>query len=110
MQFFGKTELQIQCWNVHGAFYNLDGDRYCKFSYDPEYVRHTSKYLLYGLVETHHTAEEVPLLQRQGYKCYQVCRKKLKRGRKSGGICVFVHESIVRGVSKLNTTGSESIF
>ena len=110
MQFFRKTQLQIQCWNVHGAFYNLDGDRYCKFSYDPEYVRHTSKYLLYGLVETHHTTEDVPLLQRQGYKCYQVCRKKLKRGRKSGGICVFVHESISRGVRKLNTAGSESIF
>ena len=44
------------------------------------------------------------------YRCFQVCRKKLKRGRKSGGICVYVHQSISKGVSKVNTSGSESIF
>ena len=48
-------------------------------------------------------------MQIAGYRCFQVCRKKLKRGPKSGGICVYVHESISRGVCKFNTSGSESV-
>ena len=110
MSTFSKVELQIQCWNVHGIFYNLGGNRYSKLSNDDEFVRHTSKYLIFGLVETHHTADDVSQLQMVGYKCYQVCRKKLVRGRKSGGICVFVHDSIARGVKRVNTPGSESMF
>ena len=110
MSTFSKLELQIQCWNVHGIFYNLGGTRYNKLSNDDDFVRHTSKYLIFGFVETHHTADDVSQLQMVGYKCYQVCRKKLVRGRKSGGICVFVHDSIARGVKRLNTPGSESIF
>ena len=106
---FSSHELKIQCWNIHGAFYNLGGDRYCKLTNDPDVVEHTRKYLIYGLVETHHSVEDLPLLQVPGYVCFQVCRTKLKRGRKHGGICVFVHESIRRGVKKVNTAGSESI-
>ena len=108
MSVTNRSQLQILSWNIHGAFSNIDGDRYCKLS-DAEFLGQTSKYLLFGLIETQHTAEDVPLLQLPGYKCYQVCRSKLKRGRKSGGICVYVHESISRGVSKLNTSGSESV-
>ena len=95
MSVTNRSQLQILSWNIHGAFSNIDGDRYCKLS-DAEFLGQTSKYLLFGLIETQHTAEDVPLLQLPGYKCYQVCRSKLKRGRKSGGICVYVHESISR--------------
>ena len=110
MSVFSKSEVKIQSWNVHGLFYNLGGNRYSKLSNDAEFIRHTSKYLVFGLIETHHTADDVSQLQLVGYKCYQVCRKKLVRGRKSGGICVFVHDSVARGVKRLNTPGSESIF
>jgi hypothetical protein len=48
-------------------------------------------------------------MQIAGYRCFQVCRKKLKKGPKSGGICVYIHESISPGVSKVNTSGSESV-
>ena len=106
---FNRHELKIQCWNIHGAFYNLGGDRYCKLTNDPDVVEHISTYLIFGLVETHHSVEDLPLLQVPGFVCFQVCRTKLKRGRKHGGICVFVHESIRRGVKKVNTAGSESI-
>ena len=108
MSVSNRSELQILSWNIHGAFYNIDGDRYSKLS-DAEFLGHTSKYLVFGLIETQHTADDVSLLQLPGVKCYQVCRSKLRRGRKSGGICVYVHNSISRGVSKVNTTGSESI-
>jgi len=110
MSAFCKSELRIQSWNVHGSFFNLGGNRYSKLSNDEEFVRHTSKYLIFGLVETHHTADDVSQLQLVGYKCFQVCRKKLVRGRKSGGICVYVHDSVARGVKRINTTGSESVF
>ena len=110
MDAFRSNELPIQCWNVHGAFYNLGGNRYSKLHHDTEFIEHTRKYLIFGLIETHHTAEDIPLVQIPEYRCFQVCRKKLKRGRKSGGICVYIHQSISRGVSKVNTSGSESIF
>jgi hypothetical protein len=106
---FAKHELKIQCWNVQGAFFNNDGDRYSKMHNDSDFQGHTKKYLIFGLIETHHTAEDIHLMHIQGYRCFQVCRKKLKRGPKSGGICVYVHESISLGVSKVNTSGSESI-
>ena len=105
-----KLEIKIQSWNIHGAFFNIDGDRYCKLHHDLEFIRHTSKYLIFGLLETHHTADDIALLQLPGYRCFNVCRKKLTKGPKSGGICVYVHESISRGVSKVNMPGSESIF
>ena len=109
MRVFNRHELKIQCWNIQGAFNNINGSRYCKLSTDAEFIGHTSEYLIFGLVETQHTAEDIPQMQIPEYKCFQVCRKKLKRGRKSGGICVYVHNSISSGVSKVNTAGSESI-
>ena len=107
---FSKLEIKIQSWNIHGAFFNIDGDRYCKLHHDLEFIRHTSKHLIFGLIETHHTADDIALMQLPGYHCFNVCRKKLTKGPKSGGICVYVHDSISRGVSKLNMPGSESIF
>jgi hypothetical protein len=105
----GKHELQILCWNLQGAFYNNDGDRYSKMHNDSDFIRHTNKYLIFGLLETHHSADDIHMMQISGYRCFQVCRKKLVRGPKSGGICVYIHNSITRGVSKVNTAGSESI-
>ena len=54
-------------------------------------------------------SKDIDKLQINDFKCYQVCRKKKKFGRKHGGIVVFVHNSIRRGVSKVATQGSESI-
>ena len=109
MVVFSKLELQIQCWNIFGAFYNIDGHRYSKLHNDLDFIEHTSKYLLFGLLETHHTSQDISQMHIRVYRCFQVCRKKLLRGPKSGGICVYVHDSISRGVSKVNTAGSESI-
>jgi hypothetical protein len=86
----------------------LNGFSYNKL-HDPQFIEHTHKHHIFGLVETHHTADDVDNLQVLGYKCFQVCRKKKKFGRKHGGLAVYVHNSIVRGVSKIPTNGSESI-
>ena len=62
-----------------------------------------------GLIETQHTSDDIDKLQVLGYKCYQACRKKLKFGRKHGGIAVYVHNSLLPGVSKVATTGAETV-
>ena len=99
-----KLEIKIQSWNIHRAFFNIDGDCYCKLQHDLEFIRH-----IRGLLETHHIADNIALMQLPGYRCFNVCPKKLTNGPKSGGICVYVHESISTGVSKVNRPGPESI-
>ena len=102
------SEISIQCWNIFGIFKNLNGFSYNKLQ-DPQLIENTHKHHIFGLVETMHTADDVDSLQVLGYKCFQVCRKKRRFGRRHGGIAVFVHKSILRGVSKIPTNGAESI-
>ena len=61
--FNSKHELKVLCWNIHGVFNNIGGDRYCKLTNDPDVIEHTRKYLIFGLVESHHTADDIPLLK-----------------------------------------------
>ena len=64
---------------------------------------------IFGLIETHHIATEIDQLQIDGFKCYNVCRKKKQVGRNSGGIAVYVHENLVKGVQKIPSSGSENV-
>ena len=102
------TEIRIQSWNIFGAFKNINGFTYSKLD-DPDFISETKKSKILGLIETQHTAEDIDKLQIEGFKCFQVCRKKKKFGRKHGGIAVFVHNSIKRGITKVPTQGSEVI-
>ena len=76
---------------------------------DPLFHEHIKKYQIFGLIETHHTSDDIDKLHILGYKCFQVCRKKLKFGRKHGGLAVYVHNSILSGINKVPTSGSETI-
>ena len=102
------TELSVQCWNIYGIFNNINGFKYNKL-HDSDFTKQTELAKILGLVETQHTADDVDSLQLEGYKCYQVCRKKKKKGRKHGGISVYVHNSILKGVSKVPTQGSDIV-
>ena len=102
------TELWIQSWNIFGAFKNINGFSYNKL-HDPDFIAQTKNSKILGLIETQHTADDIDKLQIFDFKCFQVCRKKKKFGRKHGGIAVFVHNSILQGVSKVPTQGSEAI-
>ena len=108
MSTYQKSGLAISSWNIYGLFSNKNGNRYNKLD-TPELSSFASSNKLFGLLETHHVATDIAELQMVGFKCFQVCRTKLSKGRKSGGICVYVHESISRGVKKIPTAGSESI-
>ena len=101
-------EISIQCWNIYGIFNNINGFSYNKL-HNPHFIEHTQHNQIFGLIETQNTAEDIDRLQILGDKCFQVCRKKKKFGRKHGGIAVYVHNSILNGVSKVPTHGSETI-
>ena len=103
-----KSELWIQCWNIYGVFKNVNGFIYNKLK-DPEFTRQAKNCKILGLIETQHVADDIDQLQINGFKCFQVCRKKKKFGRKHGGIAVFIHNSIINGVSKIATQGSECV-
>ena len=101
-------ELSIQCWNISGIFKNINGFKYSKLD-DPLFLDTIRRHSIFGLIESQHTSDDIDKLQILGYKCFQSCRKKLKYGRKHGGIAVYVHNTILPGVSKVSTTGSETV-
>ena len=101
-------EIAIQCWNIYGIFTNVNGFIYSKLQ-DPDFHEHVLKNKIFGLVETHHTDEDIDKLHILNYKCFQTCRKKKNFGRKHGGIAVYIHNTILGGVSKVPTQGSENI-
>ena len=102
------SELSIQCWNINGIFTNINSFKYSKLD-NPLFINIVQQYEIFGLIETHHTSEDIEKLQIMGYKCFQACRKKLKFGRKHGGIAVYVRDSLLPGVTKVPTTRSETV-
>ena len=101
-------ELSVQCWNINGIFTNINGFKYSKLD-NPLFDEIVQKHDIFGLIETHHTDDDIDRLQVMGYKCFQACRKKLKFGRKHGGLAVYVRNMLLPDVSLVATTGSETV-
>ena len=88
------SDLKIAAWNVHGIFSRIEGFRYNKLQ-SPYFWDVIGKARIFGLIETHHLSTEIDQIQIDGYKCFNVCRKKKSnRGRNSGGIAVYVCNTI----------------
>ena len=104
---FMSTDLCILEWNMHDLFSNLGGFRYCKLQ-SPYFWQAIKGAKIFSLIETHHTANDIDELQIKGYKCFNLCRKKRRVGRNSGGIAVYIEESILPGVTKIPGPGSEN--
>ena len=108
MRDYNLTDLPIVAWNIHGIFTRVGGFRYNKLQ--SEYVlKCINNARIFALIETHHTATEIDQIQLAGYKCYNVCRKKKQVGRNSGGIAVYVHNTLIEGVNKIPSSGSENV-
>ena len=105
---FYFTDLPIVSWNIHGIFSRYSGFRYNKLQ-SPFFKSAVGNAKFFGLIETHHVASEIDQLQLSGFKCFNVCRKKNNQGRNSGGIAVYVHETLIKGVQKIPSTGSENL-
>ena len=94
MREYFYTDLPILSWNLHGVFTRNTGFRDCKLQ-SPYFLDVIKNVKIFALLETMHTASEIEQIQLPGYKCYNVCRKKRQMGRNSGGIAVYVDNSIL---------------
>ena len=103
---FYLSELGVNCWNICGIWKRLNSFRYNKLN-DPYILKTLTKHQIFGLVETHHLSTEDGLLHIDGYKCFNVCRPKGKKA--SGGLVVYVENSIRGVVTKMPLSGTESI-
>ena len=97
--------LKCASWNINGVFQRVGQARVSKLELD-ECKKLLSRYDVFGLTETHACSEDT--LDFQGYKSYHKHRKRSKGAkRNSGGISVYIKETIVEGVKWLNTRTSE---
>ena len=108
MREYFYTDLPILSWNIHGLFTRYTGFRNCKLQspYFLDVIKHVK---IFALLETMHTASQIEEIQLPGYKCFNVCRKKRQMGRNSGGIAVYVDKSLVDGVKRIPSPGTENI-
>ena len=104
---FHLSEISINCWNIHGIWKRLNSFRYNKLN-DPYILQTLRKHKIFGLIETHHLSSEDAFLHIDGFKCFNICRPKRKKA--SGGLAVYVANSIRAGVTKMPLSGTESIF
>jgi hypothetical protein len=104
---FYLSELGINCWNIYGIWKRLNSFRYNKLN-DPYILQILRKHKIFGLIETHHLSSEDAFLHIEGYKCYNICRPKGKKA--SGGLAVYVDNSLRGGVTKMPLSGTESVF
>ena len=108
MHEYNYTDLPILSWNMHGLFRQYSGFRDNKL-HSPYFLDVIKGVKIFSLIETNHMASEIDQIQLAGYKCYNACRKKRPRGRNSGGIAVYIDTSLLDGVQKIPSTGSENI-
>ena len=93
---FYLSELGLGCWNIQGIWKRINSFRYNKLN-DPNVLESLLKDKIFGLVETHHKSNEEQSLHINGYKCFSICRPKRKNvqyHKASGGLAVYVHQSI----------------
>ena len=108
---FNYSEISIGAWNLHGIWQRINSFRYNKLQ-NPNFLEFIGKKKIFSLIETQHKAEETGDLHINGFKCFSLCRPKDKNKKKykpSGGIAAYVHNSIISGVEKVATSGSEAL-
>ena len=109
--YYKLSEIGIISYNIHGIFYNLNNFRYNKLGHP--YVQHLfDKYMIIGLIESHHESKDISDIHVKSFICHSKCRpKNKKKGNKpSGGLAVYVHNSVKPGVTFLSRPGSETIW
>ena len=82
---FVLSELNIGCWNINGVWQRINSFRYNKLN-NPEVLDIITKKRIFGLIETHHTANEIDNLHVTGYKCFTICRPKDKNVKKCSSV------------------------
>ena len=100
--------LSIASWNIDGIFHRLDNERCCKLD-DKTVIEKISKFDIIGLIETHCGPQDHLFLE--DYYTFQINRKKSPRARKfSGGIALFIKQSLRKGIKILPINHTEYIW
>ena len=109
--FYTLSEIGIVSYNIHGVFQNINNFRYCKLG-NPYVSNIFQKYKIVGLLETHHESNDIGSLYVKNFTYHTKCRPKAKkRGNKpSGGLAVYIHNSVKPGVTFLSRPGSETLW
>ncbi len=96
-------KLSIASWNINGITHKLDQSNKVSKSEDPIFREYIRKHDIVGILETKVGKDDK--ININGYKTYQVSRKKSKNNRFFGGICIAIKESIAEGVTVLTPKG-----
>ena len=96
-------QIKIGTWNINGLGNNAEKLR------DDEFVKIIEKFDIFSLIETWHTSKTK--IRLRGFDSLDVMRtKKCKRGRNSGGIVVYIRNSIRKGISEMKSKIPDSMW
>ena len=98
-----SDQIKIGTWNINGLGNNAEKLR------DDDFIKLIENFDIFSLVETWHTSKTKICLK--GFDSLDVMRtKKCKRGRNSGGIIVFIKNTIRKGVVQLKSKIQDSMW
>ena len=101
-----NRKLTVSSRNVHGLFYRLNGQRYCKFN-DQEFIGHI-KSVIVGFVES--KASEADQLSLDGYSLiHKTVRLRESKGI-YGGVVLFATFNITKGIEVINNVSTELVW
>ncbi len=96
-------KLSIASWNINGITHKPDQSNKVSKSEDPIFHEYIKKHDIVGILETKVGKDDK--INIDGYKTFQISRKKSKNNRFFGGICVAIKEHIADGVTVLTPKG-----
>ncbi len=103
-----KHNISIAYWNIDGLYQRCGGQRICKLD-DPDVQNSLGRFDLIGLVETHCSNKDSPMME----DFHIICSNRPKSPnapRHFGGIALCIKKSIKKGVKLLPVTNSEILW
>ena len=100
-----SKQLSISSWNVNGLIKRLNGTRQCKLD-EPLFCEKLFSDIIF-LSETHLSNSDS--IAYKGYKYYANCRSD-GPSRLRGGLGVLIRQSLVKGITIVDKSSSESIW
>lgn len=88
---------KIGCWNIHGAYYNINGYRINKLE-DPSFLEVLDTHDILCLQETHCGQNDLVNSHIHHYHGIPHCRKISKNNRYFGGMLLFIRKTLRKGI------------
>ena len=88
---------KIGCWNIHGAYYNINGYRINKLE-DPSFLEVLDTHDILCLQETHCGQNDLVNSHIHHYHGIPHCRKISKNNRYFGGMLLLIRKTVRKGI------------